>query len=169
MERKIKNHESYTITDDGKIYSYKYKKKRQLKTYYDKNGYENIKLSDRGEPYHWLIHRLVAEAFIDNPNNYPMVNHKDCNPKNNAYYNLEWCTAEYNSNYNIRNALISDALGRAVERYSLEGEFIDAFDSAADACRKLGWPPNRQSNISAVCRGVRKSTLGYMWKFKEES
>ena len=63
----------------------------------------------------------------------------------------------------------SDALGRAVERYSLEGEFIDAFDSAADACRKLGWPLNRQSNISAVCRGVRKSTLGYMWKFKEES
>ena len=135
----------------------------------DNSGYLKVRLTGNSNYEKFFVHRLVAEAFIDNPNNYPMVNHKDCDPKNNAYYNLEWCTAEYNSNYNIRNALISDSLGRAVERYSLEGEFIDAFDSAADACRKLGWPPNRQSNISAVCRGVRKSTLGYMWKFKEES
>lgn len=52
MERKIKNHEKYTITDDGTIYSYKYNRKTQLKTYFDKNGYENIKVSDGGIYYH---------------------------------------------------------------------------------------------------------------------
>lgn len=90
MERKIKNHEMYTITDDGIVYSYKYKQKRQLKTYYDKNGYENIKVSDGGIYYHWLIHRLVAETFIENPNpnEYNEVDHIDKNRKNNNVSNL---------------------------------------------------------------------------------
>lgn len=107
MERKIKNHEKYTITDDGTIYSYKYNRKTQLKTYFDKNGYENIKVSDGGIYYHWLIHRLVAEAFIDNPNNYEEVDHIDGNRKNNHISNLRWCNRKFNleQSYNTMNPI----------------------------------------------------------------
>lgn len=92
MEKEIKGFPGYTITDDGKVISYKFKKPRIMKTWYQKSGYENIKLCKENITYHFLIHRLVAEAFIPNPNNLPEVNHKDKNRKNNKVDNLEWCT-----------------------------------------------------------------------------
>ncbi len=96
MEKRIKDFEDYAITDDGKVISYKFKEPRILKTWFQKNGYENIKLSKNNQTYHKLIHRLVAEAFIPNPDNLPEVNHKDKNVKNNKIENLEWCTREEN-------------------------------------------------------------------------
>lgn len=134
----------------------------------DKEGYLRIRLTKEGEGKKFLVHRLVAQAFIPNPNNLPLVNHIDECPKNNRFDNLEWCTEAYNSNYGTRNTRIAEKISKGVNRYSLDGEYIDSFESTAEACRKLGLPLNRQSNISAVCRGVRKSTLGYIWKFKED-
>ena len=90
MEKEIKNFPGYTITDDGKVISYKFKEPRVMKTWYQKSGYENIKLCKDNVTYHFLIHRLVAEAFIPNPNNLPEVNHKDKNRQNNRVENLEW-------------------------------------------------------------------------------
>jgi hypothetical protein len=90
MEKKIKDFPGYTITDDGKVISYKFKEPRVMKTWYQKSGYENIKLCKDNVTYHFLIHRLVAEAFIPNPNNLPEVNHKDKNRRNNRAENLEW-------------------------------------------------------------------------------
>ena len=92
MEKRIKDFEDYAITDKGEVISYKYKTPRKLATYFQKSGYENIKLSKDGVTYHKLIHRLVAEAFIENPNNLPEVNHKDKNRQNNNLENLEWCS-----------------------------------------------------------------------------
>lgn len=88
MEIKIKNYEDYTITEHGTIYSYKHKEKRQLKTYYDKQGYENVKLCSCGIVTHFLVHRLVAGAFIPNPDNLPEVDHIDKNVQNNDVTNL---------------------------------------------------------------------------------
>lgn len=90
MEKEIKDFPGYTITDDGKVISYKFKEPRIMKTWYQKSGYENIKLCKENITYHFLIHRLVAEAFIPNPNNLPEVNHKDKNRQNNRVENLEW-------------------------------------------------------------------------------
>ena len=90
MEKEIKGFPGYTITDDGKVISYKFKEPRIMKTWYQKSGYENIKLCKDNVTYHFLIHRLVAEAFIPNPNNLPEVNHKDKNRQNNRVENLEW-------------------------------------------------------------------------------
>lgn len=67
-----------------------------MKTWYQKSGYENIKLCKNNITYHFLIHRLVAEAFIPNPKNLPEVNHKDRNVKNNCVSNLEWCDRKQN-------------------------------------------------------------------------
>ena len=92
MEKEIKDFPGYTITDDGKVISYKYREPRVMKTWYQKSGYENIKLCKDNQTYHFLIHRLVAEAFIPNPDNLPEVNHKNKNKQDNRVENLEWCS-----------------------------------------------------------------------------
>ena len=65
----------------------------------NKKGYMFVTLAEGGKQYNRAIHRLVAKAFIANPNRYPMINHKDENKANNIITNLEWCDAKYNSNY----------------------------------------------------------------------
>lgn len=77
------------VNADGKI----------LKPYDNGYGYLMVDLKKNGTRKHARIHRLVAEAFVPNPNNLPEVNHKDENPHNNAANNLEWCTSSYNKTY----------------------------------------------------------------------
>ncbi len=127
--------------------------------------YVKVTLTKDGEVKHYFVHRLVAEAFIPNPNGYAVINHKDENSLNNNVSNLEWCTQEYNTNYGNRNTKVSIQLGVPIDQYDMDGNLLNTFRSAAEACRQLNFPPNRQSNISAVCRGIRKSSLGYIWKF----
>lgn len=70
-----------------------------LKGGYNNKGYHTINLCKNGISKSFFVHRLVAIAFIPNPNNFPIVNHKDENPKNNCVDNLEWCTKSYNATY----------------------------------------------------------------------
>ena len=96
MQKEIKNFPKYYITDEGKVISYKFRVPRVMRTWYQKSGYENIKLCKNNRTYHFLIHRLVGEAFLDNPLNFPEINHKDGNRQNNNVSNLEWCDRKYN-------------------------------------------------------------------------
>lgn len=78
-------------------------KEKVLANVVSNNGYIFTSLRDsNGNKYTKRVHRLVAEAFIDNPNNYPIINHKDCNRSNNCVENLEWCTYEYNVRYTFK-------------------------------------------------------------------
>ena len=114
MEKEIKNFKGYTITSDGKVISYKFSKPRVMKTWFQKSGYENIKLCKNNKTYHFLIHRLVAEAFIPNPNNLPEVNHKNKNHADNRVENLEWCSRvdnlydSYSTMSSTRNFFVCD-------------------------------------------------------------
>ena len=90
----IENHPSYFISNFGRVFSKKSNKVMKNRVV-SKNGYQQITLDNS----QLLVHRLVAQAFISNPNNLPCVNHKDENPGNNDFRNLEWCTYKYNSNY----------------------------------------------------------------------
>ena len=90
----IENHSSYFISNFGRVFSKKSNKVMKNRVV-SKNGYQQITLDNS----QLLVHRLVAQAFIPNPNNLPCVNHKDENPGNNDFRNLEWCTYKYNSNY----------------------------------------------------------------------
>jgi len=101
----IKGYETlYQVSNLGRVKSLPkfYQGERILKSRKDRYGYLYIGLIKSKIKKSFKIHRLVAEAFISNPNNYPIVNHKDENKLNNKSKNLEWCTAEYNNMYNGR-------------------------------------------------------------------
>lgn len=95
--------EYYSITEDGKIFSKRIQ--RFLKSSLKKNGYVCIHLNVAGNVYYKKVHRLVAETYIPNPDNKPMVNHKDGNKSNNYYTNLEWVTGSENNIHAIGNGL----------------------------------------------------------------
>lgn len=92
----IKDFEDYKVSNTGKVFSIK--RNKMLKPY-EKKNYLGVYLYQNNTRKFMTIHRLVALAFIDNPNNYPQINHKDENTKNNCVENLEWCSAKYNCNY----------------------------------------------------------------------
>lgn len=93
--RDIKEYEGYAVHEDGTVYSSKYGYTRKLKQAEHK-GYRRVTLSKNNKRRIFPVHRLVAEAFIENPDAKPFVNHKDGNRRNNHYSNLEWCTAKEN-------------------------------------------------------------------------
>ena len=100
----VKGYEGlYMISNLGRIKSLqgcKYRKQeRILKQYKKTGGYYQVSLSKNHKSKWFTVHRLVAINFIDNPNNYPQINHIDENKSNNSASNLEWCTAKYNNNY----------------------------------------------------------------------
>ena len=91
----------YAVTSCGKIWSYRSKKFINIRK--NRGGYLVVNLSKNGKNTTYQVHRLVAKAYIPNPDDLPQINHKDENKEHNYVNNLEWCTAKYNSNYGTRN------------------------------------------------------------------
>ena len=137
-----------------------------LKPYTDKSGYVYTHLSKAGKTNAYLLHRLVAETFIPNPDNLPVVNHKDENKSNNCVDNLEWCTQQYNASYGngaiSRRNTIRKLQGKEIEQYDLFGNLVDTLKTAHDK-----EPEFSTTKIIACCRGNRKTHKKYIWKYKE--
>lgn len=131
------------------------------------NPYKVVTLWDNGKQFDVEVHRLVANAFLPNPQNLPCVNHKDGNPSNNDVSNLEWCSYSDNVRHSI------DVLGnnpakwksKAVLQKDLNGNIIKEWESAWEVQRQLGI---NQVNISRCCRRQKKSGIfgGFIWDFK---
>ena len=158
----------YQVSNIGRVKSLR--KNIILKSKIERNGYERVNLSVNNIHKDYSIHRMVANAFISNPDNLPQVNHKDENKTNNCVENLEWCDCKYNVNYGtgIRRCQLSNTNGKCskpVLQYTLDGTFIKEWKSTMDVQRNLGFA---QSNISACCRNIRKTAYGYLWKYKKE-
>lgn len=128
-----------------------------LKPIVGTNGYPRVELA-YGLNKHRSIHRLVAEAFVDNPFCFPCVNHKDENKSNNRADNLEWCTYQYNCRYG-KGAL---ARNRKIIQYDMGGNALKIWDSMKEASVSLG--VNREG-ISECCRMVKKTCGGFMWSY----
>lgn len=128
-------------------------------------GYARVLLSNNKNKKHKRVHRLVAEAFIPNPNNYPIINHKDENRLNNRVDNLEWCTWKYNSNYGDCNLKIGKKLSKSVAQYDLNGNLIKKYDSISDVSRKTGY---NISYLSNCCNDKYEKAYNYKWKYINE-
>lgn len=169
----IKGYEGhYEVSNMGRVRSYKNNKyglstiPKDLKPTKMKIGYLFVTLSKDGKHKMKKIHRLVAEAFIPNPEGLPCVNHRDEVKTNNTISNLEWCTQKYNLEYsNIYEKAIGTNISqrKIILQLTKDGDFIREFESIIEAYRQTG--VNYQ-NISACCNGKRKSAGGYVWKFK---
>lgn len=149
----------YAASDDGRIWSYLVN--RYLKPVYDRGGYLKVLLHDsNGVRYTKFVHRIIAETFIPNPNNYPQINHKDENKHNNAVDNLEWCTSKYNINYGTRNAKVSKARINhpCASKCVLCIETGIIYPSTQEAMRQTGI-----THVRDACSGVAKSAGGYHW------
>ena len=174
---KIIGFTNYYITDTGDVYSSKYnntKKIKKLTPWVTNSGYLMVDLNKNNKKTHKLIHRLVAEAFIPNPENKPQVNHKNGNKRDNNIKNLEWATSSENNLHAYK------FLGRTPPRPWLgkfgknnssskivqqikNGNIISEFYGTAEASRKT---KVQQSDISACCLGKRKTAGGYTWRYK---
>lgn len=152
----IKGYEGlYAITSCGKVWSYRSQK--FLTPRLRKDGRLQVHLSVDNSVKNFLIHRLVAEAYIPNPTGLPQINHKDENPTHNYINNLEWCDSEYNVNYGTRNQRIS----KKVFCVELDKEF----DGVRTASRELNVDA---SSITRACKGKVKTAGGYHWKYAIE-
>lgn len=128
-------------------------------------GYCYISLCKNRKYKGFRVHRLVAHAFIPNPDNLPQVNHRDENKTNNCIDNLEWCDGEYNINYGTCIAKRARSKSKKVLQFKPDGTFVKEWKSIMDVQRNLGFC---QSYISECCRGKHAYAYGYLWKYKKE-
>ena len=122
-------------------------KERILKPKKDKDGYEAVGLNKDGKRKDFRVHRLVADAFIPNPNNYPIVNHKDEVKDNNVVSNLEWCTVRYNNTYGTtcERRVASNMYGKKFCKKIRCTTTDEVFDSIKEASEHYGFS---RSNFS---------------------
>lgn len=182
----IKDYEGlYQVSNYGRIKSFKYKKTRILKaSAISTERYFVLTLSKNNIKRYTTVHRLVAQMFIPNPNNYSIINHKDCNKHNNHANNLEWCTISYNMLHAIKNGKINieylkskiphyygkqNHNSRAVFVYNLDNKYIGKFDCIREAKDSLNInAPNASTHIVQCCKGKRNKAYGYKWRYADE-
>lgn len=104
----------YAITSCGRVWSYR--RKKFLTSFKTPEGYEQVWLCRNGKPIGRYVHRLVAQAYIPNPDNLPVINHKDEVPYHNWITNLEWCTQLYNIHYGNHHENMCKAVKQALQK-----------------------------------------------------
>lgn len=150
----------YKVSNKGRVVSMTTGKQMRLSVH--PKGYIMCGLTKNKKQMMHRVHRLVAMAFIPNPNNYPQVNHKDEIKGNNCVENLEWCTDAYNRHYGKTAERTAKAHQKQVDQYSVEGEFIKTWEGIKTASDTLHLS---SSHITDCCKGRLNKTGGFIWKY----
>ena len=163
----------YQVSDQGRVKSLERTfidksgrkrtvKERILKPGMDKGGYLRIDLCASGKSRMFSVHRLVCQAFHDNPENKLDVNHINENKTDNRACNLEWSTRRENINHGTHNERSGKTRSKPVGQYTLDGELVKVWQSTHKVERQAGFS---QGNISKVANGKRKQAYGFIWKY----
>lgn len=137
---------------------------KELTIWYNNDGYARVTFSVKGKNKHYLVSRLVAEAFLPNPHQKEEVNHLDYNVRNNSVYNLEWCSKEQNYEYSrerIHKGILKAKCKAVVGTRLIDGKTIE-LESAKQGA-DYGFDPPAITNC---LKGNYKQTKGYTWKYK---
>ena len=160
----------YQVSSHGRVRS-----KHKIMKPQNDNGYMRILLRKNGKVKRYSVHRLVAIAFIDNPYNLPVVNHKDENKGNNYVENLEWCTHKYNTNYGncINKRVDTITRNKSKCKKAICVNTGEIFESLKEAGYKYNVNP---SSIISNCKGKIKSAGKHnitneklVWRYYNES
>lgn len=158
----------YLVSDAGRVFSNL--KQKVLKTKKNNRGYVQIGLQKNKRPEYWLLHRIVAIAFIENPDNLPQINHIGEDKENNAARNLEWCTNLYNRHYGtgLERAMrnhdyeeIAYKNRKYVAQQNDSRNTIAVWHGLAAAADAVGG--NKDAIRNSIKRGQRSS--GYYWSY----
>lgn len=172
----VKDYEDYYLVSNlGNIKSiekrvkngqgYRYIPSKILKPHKNKSGYMQVRLYKNKENKNCYIHRLVAEAFISNPNEYREINHIDENPSNNCISNLEWCDRKYNCNYGSHNEKMANSKSIKVIQYDKDFNKLKVWNSLNDIKRNTNFSIG---NICICCKKKRNSANGFIWRYANE-
>lgn len=159
MIKEIKGYDrKYFVSDEGIVYT---SNMRAMKPNVNsKTGYCHLHLWKNGKPHTKMVHRLVAEYFVLNPDFKREVNHKDGNKQNNSAQNLEWVSRSENVSHAYRTGL---AKTTKVSAFLKSGEYVKTFQSVKDAMDFVGVDYN--AGISNCLIGKAKTAHGYVWKY----
>ena len=165
----------YEVSNSGEV---RHKNGCNVKQCVNKKKYTNyryVNLRKDGKNVRASVHRLVANAFLANPLQKEMVNHKDENGENNNVDNLEWCDRSYNAKYGSSyGKIIKSLTGRVSEKrkpvnqFEKNGVFLRTYASESEAAAAVG---GAQSNISSACKKAygKKTAYGYIWEYGKEA
>lgn len=167
LERRIK-----TINNGTECYKFICERILKQKTSYQ--GYKIVLLCNNGNRKYYSVHRLVATAFIPNPNNKPCIDHCNCIKSDNRICNLRWCTIKENNNNPL--TLISKSKSRKgikqrpevtkkrlkkVYQYTIDGELVKIWNSVKEAQKEYN-----NTHIADCARGERNKCVGYVWRYE---
>lgn len=154
----------YQISSKGLVARIVNGKRRLLKCSSTSNGkYKQAHLSKNNIVKGYLVHRLVAEHFIQNPNNYPCVNHKDENTENNDVSNLEWCDYTYNNNYGNHGKKISYTKSFKIIQTTIDGVELKVWKGISNASSTLNIC---RTSIQKCLAGKQNKAGGYRWFYE---
>lgn len=172
----INNYPGYFVSNTGKVKSYRNNRITELLPREEKNGRLFVNLYRDKKMKSVKIHRLVAQAFLPNPEKLPQINHRDENPKNNNVTNLEWCTAKYNLTYNELQKRQHDLQKRKIGAFDEDMNLVHYFQSGTEAAEfivAMGLSNAFRSAIGNICYAAKvektKMNYGYLWKYLEPS
>jgi len=169
IEKRLDGYSKYLISQDGTIKSFAKKwlnSPRILKPIKSKTlGYFYISmLHDDGILKRLLVHRIIAELFIDNPHHYPMINHLDGNPSNNKIENLEWCDQNRNMMHSYYELKKQGCKNREIVQMDMDGNILKVWPSVNRASKELGY--SSTSAIWQVLQGRSSYSKGYRWAYQ---
>lgn len=153
---------NYSVSDDGRVRNDITGKELSQRT---QQGYKHVGLTINKKAKSCRVHRLVAIAFIPNPENKPYVNHINGIRSDNRLENLEWVTPSENTRHAVVTGLMKPTRERTVIQYSLDGEKLNVYCSISEAARQTN---SVSEKIVQCCQHQRKTHNNFQWRYKEE-